>query len=83
MIGVNLTSADPIVCHPFCESNPVQRWPGPDAHDEIHYRSGLVYVRQFHDWVEGSGYGLEIGRRDGGLPSSAGASTRSRPIRAR
>lgn len=52
-------------CHPFCASNPVQSWPGPDSRDEVHYLSGWVYERQFVNWLEGIGYDLEIGRQGG------------------
>lgn len=51
--------------HPYCASNPVLAWPGPDARDEVHYLNGLVYERRFRSWVEGDGYDLEIGRRGG------------------
>ena len=54
------------LCHPFCERNPVQVWPGPDSRDEVHYLSGWVYERRFRRWYEGVGYDLEIGRRGGG-----------------
>lgn len=50
------------LCHPFCASNPVQNWPGPNARDEVHYLSGWVYERRFNRWLEGVGYDLEIGR---------------------
>jgi hypothetical protein len=50
-------------CHPFCESNPVSEWPGPESRDEIHYLSGWVYERRFRRWIEGVGYDLEIGAR--------------------
>jgi hypothetical protein len=53
-------------CHPFCASNPVQVWPGPDSRDEVHYLSGWVYERRFHRWHEGVGYDLEIGRQGSG-----------------
>lgn len=52
-------------CHPFCASNPVHFWPGPDSRDEVHYLSGWVYERRFLNWIEGTGYDLEIGRRGG------------------
>ncbi|NIS90391.1 MAG: hypothetical protein GTN98_09980 [Woeseiaceae bacterium] len=54
------------LCHPFCASNPVQQWPGPESRDEVHYLSGWVYEREFRDWIEGEGYDLEIGRAGGG-----------------
>ena len=54
------------LCHPFCEHNPVQVWPGPDSVDEVHYQSGWVYERRFFRWHDGVGYDLEIGRRGGG-----------------
>lgn len=54
------------LCHPFCVSNPVHAWPGPDSHDEIHYLSGWQFERQFREWIEGVGYDLEIGRKGGG-----------------
>jgi hypothetical protein len=54
------------LCHPFCASNPVQVWPGPDSRDEVHYLSGWMYERNFREWIEGVGYDLEIGRPGGG-----------------
>ena len=51
--------------HPYCASNPVQAWPGPDARDEVRYLNGLVYERRFLSWIEGDGYDLEIGRPGG------------------
>ncbi len=56
-------------CHPFCASNPVQVWPGPDSKDEVHYLSGWIYQRRFREWIEGIGYDLEIGRSGGGKSS--------------
>jgi hypothetical protein len=44
--------------HPFCESNPVEIWPGVGSRDVIHYYSGLVLVREFDAWYEGIGYDL-------------------------
>ena len=52
-------------CHPFCASNPVDVWPGPNSRDTIHYLSGWVYERRFKNWIEGEGYDLEIGRPGG------------------
>lgn len=52
-------------CHPFCASNPVHSWPGPDSRDEVHYLSGWVFERRFHSWIEGVGYDLQIGRPGG------------------
>ena len=54
------------LCHPFCESNPVEVWPGEDSRDEVHYLSGRVFERRFRRWYEGTGYDLEIGRHGGG-----------------
>jgi hypothetical protein len=56
-------------CHPFCSKNPVQVWPGPDSRDEVHYLSGWVFERRFREWIEGTGYDLEIGRKGGGQSS--------------
>ena len=56
-------------CHPFCASNPVSEWPGPNSRDQIHYLSGWMYERKFCDWIEGVGYDLQIGR-PGGSQSS-------------
>jgi len=53
------------ICHPFCERNPVEVWPGPESRDSIHYLSGLVYERRFFRWIEGVGYDLEIGPHGG------------------
>ncbi len=55
------------LCHPFCASNPVKVWPGPNSQDEVHYLSGWIYERHFREWIEGVGYDLEIGRRGGGM----------------
>ena len=52
-------------CHPFCASNPVEVWPGPDSRDVIHYLSGWIMERRFTAWIEGVGYDLEIGRKGG------------------
>lgn len=52
------------LCHPFCTKNPVQRWPGDDALDQVHYLSGWIYERRFKRWQEGVGYDLEIVSRD-------------------
>ena len=52
-------------CHPFCERNPVEVWPGEGSRDEVHYLSGWVFERRFSTWIDGVGYDLEIGRRGG------------------
>jgi len=52
-------------CHPFCASNPVFAWPGRRSRDEVRYFSGWVYERHFKDWMEGTGYDLEIGKAGG------------------
>ncbi len=59
------------LCHPFCASNPVTQWPGPDSVDEIRYLSGWCFERRFNNWIEGVGYDLEIGRRGRGQSSVA------------
>ena len=33
--------------HPFCESNPVEVWPGVGSKDKIYYYNGLVLEREF------------------------------------
>jgi hypothetical protein len=53
------------LCHPFCEKNLVEVWPGEGSRDEFHYLSGWVFERRFCRWIEGVGYDLEIGRRGG------------------
>ncbi len=52
-------------CHPFCESNPVARWPGVGSRDTIRYHGGRVLHRRFTGWIEGTGYDLLIGGDDG------------------
>ena len=52
-------------CHPFCEKNPVDQWPGVGAKDTIHYYSGWVLHREFTNWQDGVGYDLTIGRKGG------------------
>jgi hypothetical protein len=54
------------LCHPFCEKNPVEVWPGPGSRDEVHYLSGWIYERRFYQWIEGVGYDLRIGSSGGG-----------------
>ncbi len=53
------------LCHPFCKSNPVENWDGNKSIDMVLYYSGLRYERIFTDWIEGIGYDLLIGRRNG------------------
>lgn len=65
------------LAHPFCASNPVSVWPGPDSRDEVHYLSGWVYERRFRQWYDGVGYDLEIGRPGGGISR---VSWRIRPV---
>ena len=48
-------------CHPFCKTNPVTEWPGPNSRDRIEYLNGWVFERQFRGWIDGVGYDLEIG----------------------
>jgi hypothetical protein len=57
------------ICHPFCRVNPVEKWPGAGSQDSIHYYSGLVFHRSFTEWIDGVGYDLEVGARQG--PRSA------------
>ena len=64
-------------CHPFCASNPVEHWPGPESRDEINYLSGLVYQRRFREWHEGTGYDLDILHKERLV---ANVSWRIRPI---
>jgi hypothetical protein len=54
------------LCYPFCARNPVEAWPGENSRDEVHYLSGWVFERRFCRWIDGVGYDLEIGRREGG-----------------
>lgn len=53
------------LCHPFCKSNPVENWAGNKSIDYVIYYSGLKYQRIFTDWIDGVGYDLVIGRRNG------------------
>jgi len=47
--------------HPFCAANEVERWPGPEGRDHVHYYSGVHYQRDVLDWRAGSGYDLIVG----------------------
>ena len=51
--------------HPFCKSNPVEKWPGDKSIDYVHYYNGLKFERFFTDWIEGKGYDLLIGKKNG------------------
>ncbi len=53
------------LCHPFCKSNPVENWDGNKSIDFVIYNNGLRYQRIFTHWIEGIGYDLLIGRRNG------------------
>ena len=33
--------------HPFCEKNPVKKWPGKGAIDELQYLNGWLFERNF------------------------------------
>ncbi len=48
-------------CHPFCEKNPVEQWPGVGSKDAVHYYNGMVLHREFFRWIVGIGYDLKIG----------------------
>ena len=52
----NLTSV-----HPFCETNEVECWPGPDGRDHVRYYSGIHYRRDVVEWRDGVGYDLAVG----------------------
>jgi len=47
-------------CHPFCEANPVESWPGEGAADTIRYYGGHVVRRSFTGWQEGVGYDIDV-----------------------
>lgn len=51
--------------HPFCASNDVERWPGPNSRDHVHYYSGIHYQRDVLEWSEGVGYDLAVGPPSG------------------
>lgn len=53
------------LCHPFCQSNPVEKWPGKDSVDWVNYYNGLEYKRIFTDWFDGIGFDLLIGKKGG------------------
>ncbi len=53
--------------HPFCASNDVERWPGPDSRDHVRYYSGVHYQRDALDWREGAGYDLAVGPPSGAI----------------
>ena len=55
------------LCHPFCDKNPVENWPGEGSRDVIYYLNGRVLTRCFLNWIDGVGYDLEIGRQGGRL----------------
>jgi hypothetical protein len=50
--------------HPFCRSNPVEIWPGVGSRDNVVYYNGLVLVREFTAWLEGTGYDLIASAQD-------------------
>ena len=48
-------------CHPFCANTEVEKWPGLGSRDSITYYSGIHYHRNFVNWLEGTGYDIELG----------------------
>lgn len=52
-------------CHPFCETNPVQQWPGEGSEDTIKYYGGRVVHRHFTSWMDGVGYDIDTTDRRG------------------
>jgi len=50
--------------HPFCQQNPVEKWPGVNSKDAVHFYSGKVVHRYFHEWINGKGYDLKHWRID-------------------
>ena len=51
--------------HPFCDKNPVIKWPGTGSVDQIIYYSGLILEREFINWIDNSKYELLIGENGG------------------
>ena len=51
--------------HPYCAKNPVKHWQEHNSKDEVHYYSGLIHEREFCKWIDGVGYDLVIGKRNG------------------
>ena len=47
--------------HPYCKKNPFIKWDKSKSIDEVHYLNGLIYKRNFCNWVEKEGYDLLIG----------------------
>lgn len=54
-----------VQCHPFCASNPVERWPGRGSIDHIIYYNGRTIERRFVNWLELVGYDIEISDSNG------------------
>ena len=54
-------------CHPFCQKNPVEKWPGVGSKDTIYFYSGEVATRDFKKWIPGIGYDLELTLQNTGI----------------
>ena len=50
--------------HPFCNKNPIIKWPGLNSIDQVHYYNGLIYERKFIRWIDNVGYDLLIGEKN-------------------
>ncbi|HLO89370.1 MAG TPA: hypothetical protein VK203_30780 [Nostocaceae cyanobacterium] len=50
--------------HPFCQQNPVEKWPGIGSKDEIYFYSGKIVHRDFYNWIDGEGYDLKLTVQD-------------------
>ena len=51
--------------HPFCESNPLEKWEGTNSIDYVNYYNGVKYQRIFTNQIINQGYDLLIGRTNG------------------
>tara|TARA_B100001250_G_scaffold62035_1_gene48498 strand:- start:867 stop:1376 length:510 start_codon:yes stop_codon:yes gene_type:complete len=51
--------------HPFCDKNPVSKWPGQNSSDSIYYYNGLILQRKLVNWEKNIGYDLFIGKKNG------------------
>lgn len=54
-------------CHPFCESNPVDRWPGEGSHDTVVYHNGRVVHRHVTSWRDEVGFSVDVSDENGRL----------------
>lgn len=49
------------IWHPFVKENSCEKWHGTGSKDKITYYNGITFDREIVDWIEGTGFDLDVG----------------------